>query len=316
LNNSHNPVSEFYEKMCSELSKAIVGKGEVEQALVIALLAGGHILIEGPPGTAKTKIAQSFAETVGASFKRIQFTPDMMPSDITGFYIYSANGTPRFVEGPLFSHIVLADELNRTTPRTQSALLEAMQESRVTIEGKSYTLERPFMVIATQVPSGGEGTYPLTDVQIDRFLLKVDNVYPSREEETRIIGNIDNFDDPDIKAVTDLLEILEMQRLVKQVHVSAANVDYITAIVTALRSDADVSWGPGVRAGISLFKCARVLAMLDGRDYVIPDDVKSLCRQAVEHRLRIKSEAEMDGVTPAAVIDRVVGNIPVPKLEV
>jgi len=313
-NNNLNPVSELYQKMFDELSKAIVGKGDVERALIIALLAGGHVLIEGSPGTAKTKIAQSFAETVGATFKRIQFTPDMMPSDITGFYIYSTGGTPRFVEGPLFAHIVLADELNRTTPRTQSALLEAMQESRVTIEGKTYSLSRPFMVIATQVPAGGEGTYPLTDVQIDRFLLKIDISYPQKEEEIQIIGNIDRIDEPDIKPVTGLNEVLELQHLVKQVHVSADIVEYIASVVTTLRSDADVSWGPSVRAGISLFKCSRVLAMLDGRDYVIPDDIKSLCRQAIEHRLRIKSEAEMDGVTPAAVIDRVVESLPVPKL--
>ena len=300
--------------MFDELSKAIVGKGDVERALMIALIAGGHVLIEGPPGTAKTKIAQTFSETVGTSFKRIQFTPDMMPSDITGFYIYSAAGTPRFVEGPLFAHIVLADELNRTTPRTQSALLEAMQESRVTIEGKSYSLAKPFMVVATQVPAGGEGTYPLTDVQIDRFLLKVDIAYPQKEEEKQIIGNIDRIDEPDIKPVTGLDEILALQRLVKQVHVSADIVEYIASLVTALRSDADVGWGPSVRAGISLFKCSRVLVMLDGRDYVIPDDIKSLCRPAIEHRLRNKSEAEMDGVTPAAVIKRVVENTPVPKL--
>jgi MoxR-like ATPase len=169
LEENHS-LSDLYGKIRGEISKAVVGKGDIELTLMLAIIAGGHVLIEGLPGTAKTKLAQTFSEAIGGHFKRIQFTPDMMPADITGFYIYSSDGSSRFIEGPIFSHIVLADELNRTTPRTQSALLEAMQENQVTIEGKNYHLETPFMVIATQVPSGAEGTYVLTDVQLDRSL--------------------------------------------------------------------------------------------------------------------------------------------------
>jgi MoxR-like ATPase len=313
--NGSEQVADLYRRILAEISKVIIGKGEVERAMTLALIAGGHVLIEGLPGTAKTKIAKTFAEIIGGQFKRIQFTPDMMPADITGFYIYSPDGTSRFIEGPIFGHIILADELNRTTPRTQAALLEAMQEYQVTIEGKGYPLAKPFMVIATQVPTGGEGTYPLTDVQVDRFLLMVRSEYPSREEEKRIITEIDRIDEPDVKAVTNLDEILQLQKLVKTVHVSPDIVEYATLIVNNLRQDPDVLWGPSVRAGIALYKCTRVLALLDGRDYVIPDDVKDLAMNAIEHRIRLKPEAEMDEITVRKVIDRTLEKIPVPKLK-
>ena len=207
----NHKVSDLYGKIQSEISKVVIGKSDIELTLMLALIAGGHVLIEGLPGTAKTKLAQTFAEVIGGHFKRIQFTPDMMPADITGFYVYSPDGSSRFIEGPIFSHVVLADELNRTTPRTQSALLEAMQENQVTIEGKKYPLAKPFMVIATQVPSGGEGTYLLTDVQLDRFLLMVKSEYASKEDEAQIISAIDVIDEPDIKPATNLEEIKQMQ---------------------------------------------------------------------------------------------------------
>ena len=309
-------VSDLYGKLLNEISKVIIGKGEIEETLTVALIAGGHVLIEGLPGTAKTKLARTFAEVIGGQFKRIQFTPDMMPADVTGFYIYSPDGTSRFIEGPIFAHIVLADELNRTTPRTQSALLEAMQEYQVTIEGKSYSLAKPFMVIATQVQSGGEGTYPLTDVQIDRFLLRVTSEYSSKEEEKQIISNIDIIDEPDIKAVATLDEIKESQELAKGAHVSPDIVEYTTSIVDSLRLDPDVLSGPSVRAGIALFKCSRVLALLDGRDFVIPDDIKHLALHAIEHRIRVKPEAEMDDITPRIIVERTLEKVPVPKLKI
>ncbi|MFC1966914.1 AAA family ATPase [Chloroflexota bacterium] len=181
-----NKVHNLYTKIMSEVSKAVIGKDEIKEALMLALIAGGHVLIEGFPGTAKTKLARSFAEAIGGQFKRIQFTPDMMPADVTGFYIYSPTGEPRFNEGPIFANVVLADELNRTTPRTQAALLEAMQEYQVTIERKSYPLEKPFIVIATQVHSGAEGTYPLTDVQMDRFVIRIFSEYLAKEEEKQV----------------------------------------------------------------------------------------------------------------------------------
>jgi len=309
-------VSDLYGKLLSEISKVIIGKGEIEETLMVALIAGGHVLIEGLPGTAKTKLARTFAEVIGGQFKRIQFTPDMMPADVTGFYIYSPDGASRFIEGPIFAHIVLADELNRTTPRTQSALLEAMQEYQVTIEGKSYSLAKPFMVIATQVQSGGEGTYPLTDVQIDRFLLRVTSEYSSKEEEKQIISNIDVIDEPDIKAVATLDEIKELQELAKGAHVSPDIVEYVASIVDSLRLDPDVLSGPSVRAGIALFKCSRVLALLDGRDFVIPDDIKHLALHAIEHRIRVKPEAEMDDITPKIIVERTLEKVPVPKLKI
>ena len=309
-------VSDLYGKLLNEISKVIIGKGEIEETLTVALIAGGHVLIEGLPGTAKTKLARTFAEVIGGQFKRIQFTPDMMPADVTGFYIYSPDGASRFIEGPIFAHIVLADELNRTTPRTQSALLEAMQEYQVTIEGKSYSLAKPFMVIATQVQSGGEGTYPLTGVQVDRFLLRVTSEYSSKEEEKQIISNIDIIDEPDIKTVATLDEIKELQELAKGAHVSPDIVEYTTSIVDSLRLDPDVLSGPSVRAGIALFKCSRVLALLDGRDFVIPDDIKHLALHAIEHRIRLKPEAEMDDITPRMIVERTLEKVPVPKLKI
>lgn len=309
-------VAEFSEKILTEVSKVIVGKNELKRILLIALLAKGHVLIEGLPGTAKTKLARTFAEVIGGKFKRIQFTPDMLPADITGFYLYSPDGSHRFIEGPIFANILLADELNRATPRTQSALLEAMQEYQVTIERETYQLSRPFMVIATQQETGAEGTYPLSNVQIDRFLLRSLSRYSSKEEEKRIIANIDQIDEPRIRAVTSLDQISEVQEVVKKVHVSSEIVEYIASLMESLRSDPDVDSGPSTRAGIALYKCSRVLALLDGRDFVIPDDIKQLIFSAVEHRLRIRPEAEMDEVTPRIVLERVLEKVPVPKVQV
>lgn len=307
-------LTELYGKIRGEISKAVVGKSDIELTLMLAIIAGGHVLIEGLPGTAKTKLAQTFSQVIGGHFKRIQFTPDMMPSDITGFYVYSPDGSSRFVEGPIFSHIVLADELNRTTPRTQSALLEAMQENQVTIEGKYYPLVKPFMVIATQVPSGAEGTYVLTDVQLDRFLLMAQSEYSSKNDEQQIVSSIDTIDEPDIKPVTGLDEIKLWQQLVKKVYVAPSITEYIVSLTTSIRSDPDVSWGPSTRAGIALYKCARVMALIDGRDFVIPDDVKSLTHKAIEHRIRVKPEAEMDNITPHIIIDRTLEKIAAPKI--
>ncbi len=309
-------VSDLYGKMLAEISKVIIGKDKIKEILMLALIAGGHVLIEGLPGTAKTKLARTFAGVIGGEFKRIQFTPDMMPVDVTGFYIYSPEGTPRFIQGPIFANIVLADELNRTTPRTQSALLEAMQEHQVTIEGKTHPLVIPFMVIATQVLAGARGTYPLTNVQIDRFLLRTISEHGSKKEEKQIINNIDTIDEPDIKAVTTIDEIRELQTLVKRVHVSPDIVEYTTSIIESLRLSPDVSLGPSIRAGIALYKCSRVQALLDGRDFVIPDDIKHLVLNALEHRVRVKPEAEMDDITPKMVIERTMEGIPVPKLKI
>ena len=313
--NDTKKFADIYARITREVSKAIVGKDEIIRVLMIALIAGGHVLIEGYPGTAKTKLANSFAEAIGGKFSRIQFTPDMMPADVTGFYLYSPTGDSRLIDGPIFANIVLADELNRTTPRTQSALLEAMQENQVTIEKQTYPLEKPFMVVATQVMTGAEGTYPLTDVQTDRFLLRVLSEHSPRDEEKEIISNIDRIDEPDIRAVTTLEEIGELQVLAKSIHVSPDIVEYVVSIVDSLRADSDVLVGPSIRSGIALFKCSRVLAAMDARDFVIPDDVKYLAHYALEHRTLIKPEVEMDDITPGMVVDRVLERVPVPRIE-
>ena len=309
-------ASDLYARLLAEISQVIIGKDEIKKTLIIALIAGGHVLIEGLAGTAKTKLAKTFAGVIGGEFKRIQFTPDMMPADVTGFYAYSPNGASRFIKGPIFADVVLADELNRTTPRTQAALLEAMQENQVTIERKTYPLPPQFMVIATQVQSGSEGTYPLTDVQIDRFLLRALSQYSSKEEEKQIISGIDRIDEPDIKVITTLDEIRELRGLAKQVYVSPNIAEYIVSFIELLRKDHDILSGPSSRCSIALYKCSRALALLDGRDFVIPDDVKHLIFPAVEHRIKVKPEAEMDDITPRIILERILGQVPAPKLEI
>ncbi|MDD5701555.1 MAG: MoxR family ATPase [Dehalococcoidales bacterium] len=306
-------VCDLYRRIHDEISKIIVGKNEIKESIMLALLAGGHLLIEGPPGSAKTMLARSFAKVIELSFKRIQFTPDMMPADITGFCMYTPEGKSSFVEGPIFANVVLADELNRTTPRTQSALLEAMQEKQVTIDRRTRALPRPFMVIATQVMTGGEGTYPLTDVQVDRFLLRILSRYPEPEEEKMVISNIDRIDEPEIQVVATFEEIIESQSVVKRVHVAPDIAEYIVSLVNSLRSDPDVVSGPGTRSSIALYKCARAMALLDGRDYVIPDDIKHLAPAVIEHRLRVRPEAEMDDVTPSVILQRALEKVPVPR---
>jgi MoxR-like ATPase len=309
-----NLVADIYQKINSEISKVVIGKEAVKESLMLALVAGGNLLIEGLPGSAKTILSKSFAQVIGGTFQRIQFTPDMMPADVTGFNLYSADGKNNFVDGPIFANIVLADELNRTTPRTQSALLESMQEHQVTVEKRTYPLPRPFLVIATQVQAGGEGTYALTDVQVDRFLLHILSQYPTREEEKQVINSIDRIDIPNLKVVTTIEEVIQAQELAKQVLVSPDISEYIISIINSLRSDPDILSGPSTRGSIALYKCARALALLDCRDYVIPDDIKHLTQSAVGHRIRVKPEAEMDEVTPELIIKRTLDKIPVPKL--
>jgi len=309
-----NRAADLYQNIMNEISKVVIGKEQLKEMMLVELIAGGHVLIEGPPGSAKTTLANSFASAIGGSFKRIQLTPDMMPSDVTGFYLYSTTGHTSFVPGPIFANIVLADELNRTTPRTQAALLEAMQERQVTIERETFPLDEPFMVIGTQLQFGGEGTYPLTDVQVDRFMLRIFSDYSSLEEEEMVLNNIDSIDKHSIQAIASTLEIRDIQASARQVQVSPLVNKYIVAIVNSLRNDPDMLSGCSTRASIALFKCARVLALFDGRDFVIPDDVKRLIYPALEHRIKVKPEAEMDDVTPRMLLDRTLEKIPVPTI--
>ena len=306
-------ISLIPKRVLEEVSRVVIGKEGEKEILMVALLSGGHILIEGPLGTAKTTLARTFAQAIGGEFKRVQLTPDMLPADITGFYLYTMEGGSRFVPGPVFANIVLADELNRTTPRTQSALIEAMQEGQVTIERETHPLPRPFMVIASQLPYGSEGTYPLTEVQADRFMLRALSAYPSEVEEREVIERIDYLDRPDVEAVTTPDELLRLQGEVMGVHVSERVRDYIVSLVGRLRYHQDVLWGPSPRASIALYKGSRAAAYLEERDFVLPDDVKRLAEPALAHRMRLRPEAEMEDVTPEILINKAIEEVPVPK---
>lgn len=295
------------------VEKHVYGKTETMRMLIVGLLAGGHVLIEGPPGTAKTLASNLFAQAIGGQFKRVQLTPDMLPGDITGFNLHHTSGQPDFVPGPLFANVVLADELNRTTPRTQSAFLEAMAERQVTVEGDTHSLPDPFLVIATQVPVGGEGTYQLPEVQSDRFLLRVRSEYPTRQIEDEILTNADALEAPTLQAVTSPEEVIELKKLVKTIHVSKLVNDYILDLVETLRADQDILLGPSSRASLALYRGARVLALLGERDYVIPDDVRELAKPVLEHRVRLTAEAELDGLRPSAIVDNLLEKVPTPQ---
>lgn len=311
--NEKNPAA-IPKKILDEVSKIVIGKDEIKELLLVALLSEGHILIEGFPGTAKTLVAKTFAQVIAGDFKRIQFTPDMLPADVTGFNVYSPDGRSRFVAGPVFANIVLADELNRTTPRTQAALIEAMQEKQVTIEGSTHPLSRTFMVIGSQLPYGSEGTYPLTEVQSDRFMFRVWSDYLSKQDEQKVVSTVDYIENPNIHQVVSLNELVELQESVKKVHVSNEVGAYMVEIVSQCRADPDVASGPSTRASVAFFKGSRALAFLQGRDFVLPDDVKRLALPVLSHRVNVKSEAEMEDVTPKTVIDRVLNAVPVPKI--
>jgi len=298
-----------------EVSKVVVGKEYIKELLLVALLSQGHVLIEGLPGTAKTTTARTFAHVIGGKFKRVQGTPDMLPSDILGFYLYRPEGTATFMPGPIFANVLLADELNRTTPRTQAALLEAMQEHQVTIERETHILEQPFIVIASQIPYGGPGTSPLSEVQLDRFMFRVWSGLPSLAEEDRILQNIDAISEPHVPAVTTPGDIIRLQQEVKKVHITDTIRRYILDIIDRLRNHQDVLVGPSTRAGIALFTGARALAFVHERDFVIPDDIKRLLIPVLSHRLRISAEAEMEDVSPESIVGEVAGEVPVPKMD-
>ncbi len=304
---------EVMHNIVNEVSKVIIGKADIKELLLAALLSQGHVLIEGLPGTAKTTIARTFAHAIGGEFKRVQGTPDMLPSDILGFNFYRTDGSSTFIPGPIFTNVLLADELNRTTPRTQAALLEAMQEQQVTIERETYTLKNPFIVIASQIPYGSPGTSPLSDVQKDRFMLRIWSATSSMEEEDIILQNIDAISEPNISAVITPDEIVRLQQDVKNVHIADSVRHYILEIADRLRNHQDIQIGPSTRAAIVLFKGSRALAFIQGRDFVIPDDVKRLLIPALSHRLQISAEAEMENISPESIINEVSTEVPVPK---
>ena len=299
----------------TEVSKIVIGKEDIKEILLVGLLSQGHVLIEGLPGTAKTTLAKTFAQVIGGTFKRVQGTPDMLPADIIGFYLYHTDGSSTFMPGPIFANVVLADELNRITPRTQAALLEAMQEQQVTVERETHPLKQPFIVIASQLPYGGAGTSPLTEVQMDRFMFRIWSGFPSAEEENQILRDIDKISKPHISSVATPADIIQLQQKVKKVYIADNIRSYIIEILNRLRRHQDLSLGPSPRGGIALFKGSRTLAFIRGRDFVIPDDVKRLLIPALSHRLRISAEAEMEDVTAEVIINQVASEVPVPKME-
>ncbi|ALV63781.1 MoxR-related ATPase, AAA superfamily [Thermococcus sp. 2319x1] len=315
-------VEEVYEKgneILNEVGKAIVGKREVLKLMLATILADGHILIEDLPGLAKTLMAKSFASALGVEFKRVQFTPDLLPSDILGVSVFNQKTLEfEFKKGPVFTNILLADEVNRAPPKTQSALLEAMQERQVTIEGKTYQLEKPFVVIATQNPIEQEGTYPLPEAQLDRFLVRLRVGYPTKEEELEILKRRikRKKEEVDIGQITSAEEVVEMQRAVEDVYVSDAVLEYITEIVRATRENKkEIEVGASPRGTLALLKLSRAYAVLEGRDYVIPDDVKKVAIPALSHRLILKRELWYTRVSQEMVMERMLEKIPVPKFE-
>ncbi|NJE49418.1 MoxR family ATPase [Thermococcus sp. 9N3] len=303
----------FITNLKRELSKAVVGKEDVIELLAVALLTEGHVLLEGIPGVAKTTIAKAFASATGLTFSRIQFTPDLLPADIIGVRYYDQKVKDWVVKkGPIFANVVLADEINRAQPKTQSALLEAMQERQVTIEGETHQLPRPFLVIATMNPLEQEGVYPLPEAQIDRFMLKVEMGYPSREEELALLRRKSTNDFGDVRPVVGGSELFRLMEGVRKVTVSDEVIEYIYALISATRSDERLLFGASPRAGEHLLYAAKASAFLDGRDYVIPDDVKKMTLPVLAHRLVLRVDYELEGLKPRDVLMDILKRTPVP----
>ena len=300
-------------RILDEVGKVIVGKRQVLENILIGLLSEGHILLEGVPGIAKTYMANSFSHALGCEFKRIQFTPDMLPADIIGTNVFDPNtGEFRLRKGPVFANIVLADEVNRSPPKTQSALLEAMQEKQVTIEGSTLPLPKPFMVLATQNPIELEGTYPLPEAQVDRFLFKLHVDYPSEAEEVEILRRRHQPEQVEVEPVVNPVVLVQMQAAAKRVFVEPYIMTYIRDIVVRTRNDPQILIGGSPRASIVLLETSKAHAALNGRDYVTPDDVKTLVYHTLNHRLILKPEAELEGTSVNAVVDRILRQISVP----
>ncbi len=296
------------------VARAVVGKGEAVDLILTALLCGGHVLIEDVPGVGKTTLVRALAAALGLSFRRIQFTPDLTPSDVTGFTLMDLRtGETRRVEGAVMRQLILADEINRTGPKTQSALLEVMQEGQVTVDGETVPVPRPFLVLATQNPLGLAGTYPLPEAQLDRFLLCVHMGYPAPGEEVRILDLARGGTRPeDLPAVTSAQEILEMQRRCREVKTAEAVKQYVVRIAEETRRDRNVSLGASPRASLMLLTASMAWALLHGRDYVLPDDVQRLAVPVLAHRIRLKAQAGYQQKSAEDVVRAIVGSLRVP----
>lgn len=311
-------LQEAVSKIKSELGKVIIGQHDMIELLIISILANGHSLIEGVPGVAKTITAKLLARTMNVDFNRIQFTPDLMPSDILGTSVFNVKTSEfEFKKGPLFSNLVLIDEINRAPAKTQSALFEAMAERQITIDGKEYQMQAPFLVFATQNPVEQEGTYRLPEAQLDRFLFKINVDYPSLDEEIRILESKHSIKNKDEEALVDTVlsaeEIAQYQNTVKEVIVESNLLKYIAAIVENTRTNANLYLGASPRASIAIMDASKALAVISGRDFITPEDIKKVTKSILRHRIILTPEREMEGMTPDKVIDQLVESIEIPR---
>jgi MoxR-like ATPase len=303
-------VQRFVNQIIDNIEKVIIGKRSAIELVMVALLCEGHVLLEDVPGSGKTMLARSIATSLGIDFKRVQCTPDLLPNDVTGVSIFNQKtGEFEFRPGPVFVNILLADEINRATPRTQSALLEAMQEQQTTVDGVTRALPRPFLVLATQNPIEYEGTFPLPEAQLDRFLMRLSLGYPSIEDERQILINLwREHPITHLEKVVDGMELLNLQKTIWDVHVDETLQAYIVRLVDATRSHPDLALGVSPRGSLALFKASQALAAIRGRDHVRPDDVKYLVTVTLAHRLIVKPEAELRGRTPGSILNDVLEN--------
>jgi MoxR-like ATPase len=311
-------VREQAARILDEVERAVVGKRDALQLILAAVLCDGHVLLEDYPGLAKTLTARSFAQAMSLRFARIQFTPDLMPSDVTGSSVFDQRRAEfEFRPGPIFTNLLLADEINRAPPKTQAALLEAMQEQQVTIEGETRTLEPPFVVLATQNPIEYEGTYPLPEAQLDRFLIRIGIGYPSREHELEMLSRrIDRgVDELDLRPVVDVSTLTAMQRALESVHVASSIEGYIVDLVAATRSSKRLAVGASPRGSLALLKLARAHAALDGRDFVVPEDVKAVAVPALAHRLTLRPELWVQRVRGEDLVVEALESVPTPAAE-
>ncbi|MEZ0290064.1 MAG: MoxR family ATPase [Sulfolobales archaeon] len=312
-------MREVYETLVGELDKYVVGYKDLLKLMIVALLSEGHILVEGFPGTGKTVTARLLSMTIGGVFRRIHMTPDLLPSDIIGSYYYDiGRGEWVLRQGPIFSNILLVDEINRAPPRTQTALLEAMQEGKVSIEGRLYDLPKPFLVIATQMTSPGEGIYNLTPALLDRFAYSYRTTYPDPESEIEILRRVDSIDDTlrsgKLSNILNPSVIVETQKIIREIYVSDYVKKYIVDLVNKIRENTELLIPPSPRTSIWLLKGSRVLAYLEGSDYVAPDHVKMISEYVILHRIILKPEAELRNVKPRDILDRALREVPVPKI--